>query len=156
MEITGFNGLDTKDACSYLILSTSVKRDVSQFDCVCQESTAAGCIKDGWCPIYAQRMMRLKEYSEYRKSHCETCGGKDQCNSNIDDVESCMDNDEIRKFEEEEIKAKLMEVQEQTLEAAKNQEDIEAEELKKSLDESDAHMEYCETMKNLGDPAYQD
>lgn len=30
------------------------------------------------------------------------------------------------------------------------------EEIVAAMDESDAHQRYCEEMKNLGDPAYQD
>lgn len=110
-------------ACSHLILMLKVKTGATQFDCVCEEETCAGCIKDGWCPLYVTRMEMIKKYGNYLFNTCAKCANK-TCTKSVTEIESCMEEDK--------------------------------EELKKSCNESDAHISYCEQMRDLGDPAYQE
>lgn len=102
------------DACSHLILMIKLKTGVTQFDCVCEEEACAGCIKDGWCPLYTTRMEMIKKYGDYLFNNCVKCGNKD-CDKSEQEIELCMEDDKHRKADELYDKAEQMDIQEQTL-----------------------------------------
>lgn len=128
------------DACSHLIISVKLRTGGYGYECVCEEETCAGCIKDGWCPIDTDRKIYLNEVKEYEKTVCVSCSNK-ECPHTLVEIDGCIEDDKHRKANEAFDKADLEEA-----ERLQRQEDA---------DESDEHMAYCERMRDLGDPAYQ-
>lgn len=52
------------NACKYLWMDFNLKTGQGRYTCTCQESTCAGCLKDGWCPIYPILGEMIKKSAE--------------------------------------------------------------------------------------------
>jgi hypothetical protein len=50
--------------CTYLLITTRPRKGYSEYNCVCQEETCAGCMKDGICPIYPEMKKKIEEISK--------------------------------------------------------------------------------------------
>jgi hypothetical protein len=174
--------LEGRRVCTYLRLIISFRKGHRMFDCTCYQSTGSGCMKDGICPLYIRMMKRSNvislnpslleqfkqlEIEEYKADNCNHCPNNRFCKQEEDDIRDCKIEDMIRRADEEDEKERCQKLHDETeklikaereLEKLKEdtQKQIDKEELKQSLDESDAHVAYCEEQKQLGDPVYQD
>ena len=138
-KLTNFEPVE--DVCSHLIISVKLRTGGYGYECVCQEETCAGCIKDGWCPIDTDRKIYLNEVKEFEKTVCISCSNK-ECPHTLIEIDGCIEDNKHRKANEFFDKTEL--------------EEAERLQRQKEADESDDHIAYCERMRDLGDPAYQD